>query len=87
MANAAGEIPYGFRYQPQLIDSQTGAYTGRSSGEGFTCATFVMAVFKRMALTLLNSETWPNRENDRDWQSDLLRLLGNDANPEGTLHA
>ncbi len=43
-------------------------------GLGFTCATFVVAVFASHGIYLVDEDTWPERAND-DFQTWVVQTL------------
>jgi len=44
-------------------------------GGGFTCATFVLAIFAGAGLDLIDESTWPHRDGDRDAYTQIVELL------------
>jgi hypothetical protein len=84
-ANGKGNIPFGFSPPSDCLDAETGTYLFGPSRVGLTCATFVLAVFHRAGLALLEYATWPlDRPEDREWQKLIVdSLRGSDkATPE-----
>lgn len=73
--NHMGGIPYGF--------SPYGGYFGAkgeihwsAAGNGLTCATFVLAVFDRSGIQLVNGETWPvGRADDIKFQREMVERV------------
>jgi len=80
-ANAKG-IPYGFSFYADSIDPESGVFRASTSNIGLTCATFVLAVFSSVAIEILDSTTWPRRDEDTIWQENILKLLCEHAGPE-----
>ena len=73
-----GEIPYSFSLK-SAIDQETGAFVrGPDDAPGFTCATFVLAVFRAAGYELL-ADGWPTRSEDEQWQSHILEHLRHSA--------
>jgi hypothetical protein len=82
-ANGKGRIPYGFGPPADCLDSTTGEYLFGPAGSGLTCATFVLAAFRRAGLPLLRYETWPiGRAGDSEWQTRIVAAL---ASTPGTI--
>jgi len=70
------EIPYGFHYVPcKLFSLVDGSLELQEGMRGFTCATFVLAIFERCEMSLLELETWPHRESDEVWQAHMLAVM------------
>lgn len=69
-----GEIPYSFSLRSG-IEQRTGDFVeGPDRAPGFTCATFVLAVFHAAGFDLLGDE-WPQRKQDQQWQAHILDHL------------
>jgi hypothetical protein len=65
-ANRAGKLPYSFEFDVDLLfDSNSGLITS-DHGRGFTCSTFVVALFRSAGHNLVESITWPNRASEAD---------------------
>lgn len=77
------KIAYGIRYKGSefLKDGQL------SLGEGccgLTCATFVMAVFHSCRIEIIDyGDNWILREEDADWQQDIIARLQKAKNERG----
>lgn len=75
-ANQRGEIPYGFSQPTDCFDKETCRWIIGPSGHGLTCASFVIAVFVRAGLTLIQCDTWPtSRPGDKEWQEKIVSWL------------
>ncbi len=75
-ANQKRGIPYGFSAPTECFDAATGRYLIGPTQLGLTCATFVLAVFHRAGLPLVDYDSWPaDRPGDREWQENVVRLL------------
>lgn len=72
--NRAPKIPYGFDASGIVIDDQ-GQVGGLELGKGLTCATFVLAFFRRFAFEVINVGTWPKREDDEVWQKKMIKWM------------
>lgn len=59
-AHRNGRIPYSFQFDPDLLfDVNTGRLSTTDSGAGFSCSTFVAAVFRSSGINLIRETTWP----------------------------
>lgn len=67
-------IPYGIRAPVQSFNSQN-QYIGCVAGEGLTCATFVLAVFRENGFKVLDEESWELNEADTQWQTNIVNAL------------
>ena len=72
--NENGGVPYAFS-APVSAFGEAGDFQPREGLIGLTCATFVMAVFSRAGLDLIDATDWPEREEDTEWQERMLQLL------------
>lgn len=75
--NNSNGIPYGFS-QPndECFDSETARYLLGPTQHGLTCASFVLAVFHRAGLPLVNCATWPTgRDEDIIWQEFIVKMM------------
>ena len=73
-ANPQG-IPYGIRWDESGFSPETGAWNGATPYSGATCATFIMHVCANIGLSLITEDDWPRREDDREWQDRIVRVL------------
>ncbi|MEO7329848.1 MAG: hypothetical protein ABI193_14820 [Minicystis sp.] len=79
--NGAHTLTYGFK---------GGSSRFRISGEaemadgehGFTCASFVMAIFSTFRIELLRTETWQPRPSDVKWQEEMIDAFNKYATAE-----
>jgi hypothetical protein len=73
--NGSDSIPYGFGSTQHALN-KAGIYLPGETGEGLTCATFVLAVFDAKRIPLVEYLTWPsNRPDDHQWQQKIVTLL------------
>lgn len=90
--HADGKVPYALAYPSAPYFSQTG-HTASSVGNlGLTCATFVLELFARHHVNLLERATWESRSADRvaediAAQHKLVELLRREVSPEAQRHA
>jgi len=76
-SDGRGSIPYSFEYDPDVMfDRDTGRLTTSDIGQGFTCSTFVAAVFRSSGNPLIDLHSWPGSANDEDVtaRKEVLRL-------------
>ncbi|NVN85976.1 MAG: hypothetical protein HXX15_07780 [Rhodopseudomonas sp.] len=74
--NHPDKIPYGFRTDGSPYDADTGRFISPPIGQGFTCATFIVAVLRHLGFELLNEDTWPlSRTDDALWQAGIIARL------------
>lgn len=66
-------IPYALSCEGLTFD-QDGSLTGITPGRGFTCSTFVVAVFASHGIDLVNEATWPEGANE-DFQNWVVETL------------
>jgi hypothetical protein len=71
-------FPYGFRFEGTSI-SQQGDVVPGPGAYGLTCATFVLAIFDRAGIRLIELSTWPI---DRAEDQAFIRSLCAHALPE-----
>lgn len=65
-ANVSGKLPYSFEFDPNLgFDRSTGLITF-SHQRGFTCSTFVVALFRSAGNPLVQPITWPRQARKAD---------------------
>ena len=50
-------------------------YVRGRPGDGLTCATFVMAIFREFGIELLDTSNWPVRGTDLLWLSKTISFL------------
>lgn len=73
--HSTGQIPFGLRLGGSAFDPLTGALLLGDTEYGFTCATFVLAVFQSAGLRPLDVVGWPARPDDVEWQKAILKDL------------
>lgn len=75
-SKAGAAVPYGVTIpHDQCFDSVTGAWLLGPFGPGLTCATFVIAVLKRLGLEFVATDTWMHRPEDALWRDEIIALL------------
>lgn len=87
-ANRHGRIPYGFSPPTDCFDHRALAYLVGRTRHGLTCASFVLAVFHKAGVRLVDYESWPvDRPGDREWQEMVIRKLEDAGADESHIHA
>lgn len=73
-------IPYSLVYEGERGFGSDGGVIDSGDGSGFTCATFILALFQDFGMPLVNHENWPvNRKGDSEWAYGILNSLVNYA--------
>ena len=80
IATSQSKVPYGFSYNGQYFEP-TGNFIEPGFGNGLTCATFVMAVFRTVKIEILKTEEWTTRPEDITWQRALTAHLRKEWGP------
>lgn len=75
----SNHIPYGFRVPIQVFDNEY-RYVGNGLGEGLTCATFVKSIFTANGYRIIDEGTWQIRDEDIQWQNQIVDTLKRDLN-------
>ena len=66
--NEKFNMPYGFKYDEySYFDKENGFVLGKDTS-GFTCATFVLTLFRTFGMELIDLESWPSRAEDSEWE-------------------
>ena len=78
----ANEVPYGIDFYSDIYFDDNGRYIAQPIGRGLTCATFILAVFARNGFNLVESDGWPERPDDVEWQQQIISALTRCASPE-----
>lgn len=65
-------IPYAFSSPDHEWFTPLGHLVVGPDQLGLTCANFVLAVYRAAGLPLVKLETWPVREEDKEWQSSVV---------------
>lgn len=79
-------MPYGFSWDGEIFNSQTGEIIPPPLGNGLTCATFVLAVFDCLSLPLVKVDSWQIREDDIQWQQSFLEIMEEKGVPEAHIN-
>ena len=85
IARVAGQQPsiaYGFNSKGVAIDPETGDILPHPTGHGLTCATFIAAALRAHGYELVDVESWPERDEDEAFQSQIVDLLLSAASEE-----
>jgi len=68
-----GKLKYALSYTGGAFAAD-GAYL-TESGRGLTCVTFVLAVFAGQGVSLIQSDAWPVRDEDKKAQLAIVALI------------
>jgi len=72
------EMKYAFRFAESTI-TPTGDIIVGNTEYGFTCATFVLALFRAAVIELVDVVAWPPRaDEDAKWQASMIQLIRDD---------
>jgi len=66
------KIPYGLRNRCSTID-QDGVFRPGPGESGFTCATFVLALFELAGVVLLDRDSWESRDGARKAEDEFVQ--------------
>lgn len=80
--NAERGIPYGLMYKDTTFAGDGKLLLGDDE-IGLTCATFVLAVFKSLGITLVQVGDWVSRTGDEVWQKSVIETLVDYMNKRG----
>jgi len=81
--HALAGLTYSLRYTGGKFDLSNAALLHGPDEHGFSCATFVLAVFESGTVTILDWRRWRRRGEDRDWQENIADTLQrSDTSPE-----
>lgn len=83
------KVNFGFSIDFTCFDKD-GRFRAMGNGRGFTCATFVLEVFRRGGIRLVRTAEWAPRPEDKAWQDRVirdLRISGADPNHVCALEA
>lgn len=83
----ADKIPYGFDVSGEAFEQGTGTFIAPPIGKGFTCATFVTAVFQHLGFDLLDEASWEFRMGDVAWQNSFLPVLAKNCKDKAHVDA
>jgi hypothetical protein len=65
-------ILYGIHFDERDYFSPNGEYVRKKHTEGLTCATFVLAVFRRVGFELVEIDSWPVRPEEAQWHASIV---------------
>jgi hypothetical protein len=81
-----GDIPYSILRQGKSFDA-AGKYVPAGIGEGLTCATYVLAAFEALEISIIDLQSWPvGRAEDQAWFQQILQRLGQLVPPASPEH-
>lgn len=65
------QIPYSVAH-PGGVVFKDNVWVGDEPGQGLTCATFVVELFKELGYPFIDVSTWKQREGDGEWAGHIL---------------
>jgi len=69
-------LPYALRYDgTSTFSTENGRWLAGTGGRGFTCSTFVLALFQSCGISLIDWQTWCPRSSDLEWQRFIIQAL------------
>jgi len=82
LKDGSPNVPYAFDAEGIAFDPETGALSPPPVGKGLTCATFLVAALLSFGYpALVDETTWPHRDEDAQWQADIVQTLAQFASP------
>ena len=70
----ATKIPYSVAH-PGGIIWKDNVWAGNQPGQGLTCATFILELFKELGIPFVDVESWDARCGDKEWAENILNIL------------
>jgi hypothetical protein len=74
-ADTLAGLPYGFGYQPTLVERAGDDRMVLRGPSGLTCATFVLAIFDLASVSLADLDSWQDRCGDQEWKDHIIATL------------
>lgn len=68
------KIPYSVAHSGGVV-FRDDVWVGDEPGQGLTCATFLVELFKELAIPFIDVETWRKRDGDDEWAKKILPLI------------
>lgn len=75
-SNAEYAIPYALNFKKSTFSSR-GTFQFGEDEFGFTCATFILAIFLSSNIKLVDVDNWPKRDSDAEFHSWVVKMLEN----------
>lgn len=69
-------IPYSVIFDESSFD-EDGNFKLEEDYSGLTCATFVIKVFQKEKIYLINPSSWDATKEDKEWQKSIVEILKN----------
>lgn len=87
VATVGTQFTYALRYDEEaLFNIVTGALT-MPNGNGLSCSTMVLVIFKSAKLPIINFLGWPTRDDDVDFQRRYVEYLAASGAPAERMEA
>lgn len=81
-------VPFDIYYDAnRMYFDDNGNYLHSEQYEGLTCATFIMAIFERLAFRLLLTENWKSDTEDAIWHRRIIETMRESAKEEAHFEA
>lgn len=75
------KIPYSVAH-PGGVVFRDAVWIGNEPGQGLTCATLVIELFKELGIPFVDVDTWKKRLGDDEWAEKILFWIGRSMPPE-----
>lgn len=77
-------VPYGFNVNGDVFDHQNQQFIPPPTGEGFTCVSFIISLFKSFFIDLVDIDSWKVRHDDKAWQQEIIEIMQRSGEVEQT---
>jgi hypothetical protein len=68
-------IAYSTNYHGKYFDERSFRFNRDQPGDGLTCATFILALFRQLGIELLKCSEWLPRPSDTEWSTNIVSFL------------
>ena len=75
------KIPYSVAH-PGGVVFRDDIWIGDEPGQGLTCATFIIELFKELAIPFIDVKTWQKRDGDEQWAERILFFISKSMSQE-----
>lgn len=75
------KIPYSVAHLGGVV-FRDDVWVGDEPGQGLTCATFIIELFKELAIPFIDIETWQHRPGDKEWSEKILSWISGSMSQE-----
>lgn len=77
-----GKIPYSVAHNPGGVVWKENVWIGTEPGQGLTCATFIVELFKELGIPFISVDDWKKRPGDDEWAIGILKALSGQMSDE-----